>query len=452
MSTYSPIASVTLSSAQSSVTFSGIPQTYTDLVIVFNGGISAFDYIYAQYNSDTGTNYSGTIVQGDGSTTSSSRYSNQNFNQLFGWGIGYGNDLNAVGIAHFQNYSNTTTFKTVIARNNRANTGTSADVHLWRSTSAITSITFTGVNSRTINSGSTFNLYGVANASITNTAKATGGDSVTTDGTYWYHTFRTSGTFTPTTALTADYLVVAGGGGGGGKNTGGGGGAGGYRTSIGGSPLSLTAQNYTVTVGAGGAGGTSPTQTKGSTGSNSVFSTITSSGGGGGGHGVPPNAPDAKLNGITGGSGGGGGGTDSGGGGTGAAGNSGSYSPVEGYAGGNGNNGANAGGGGGSSAAGQAASAGSGGQGGAGTSNSISGSAVTYAGGGGGGANSNAGGGGAGGGGNGAAGGSPGNPSTVQAGSGTANTGGGGGGAGGYETLLSGGAGGSGIVIVRYAV
>jgi hypothetical protein len=41
-----------------------------------------------------------------------------------------------------------------------------------------------------------------------NTAKATGGDSVTTDGTYWYHTFLSSGTFTPTEALTADYLSL----------------------------------------------------------------------------------------------------------------------------------------------------------------------------------------------------------------------------------------------------
>jgi hypothetical protein len=83
-------------------------------------------------------------------------------------------------------------------------------------------------------------------------------------------------TFVP--SLTVDYLVVAGGGGGGGtQQYGGGGGAGGYRTSIGGTALTLDLDElYTVTVGAGGA-----TNNKGN---NSVFSSITSTGGGLGGN------------------------------------------------------------------------------------------------------------------------------------------------------------------------
>jgi hypothetical protein len=111
---------------------------------------------------------------------------------------------------------------------------------------------------------STFYLYGVAALGTTPAIVpyATGGDTIMTDGTYWYHTFVSSGTFTPAKALTADYLVVAGGGGGG---------QGGQRcrwrrwtsctvgaTGGGGSlesALSLGTSAYTVTIGAGGAGG-----------------------------------------------------------------------------------------------------------------------------------------------------------------------------------------------------
>lgn len=451
---YTLIEKITVGAAgASSVTFSGIPQTgYTDLVIkasarcagsataffiTFNGSSANLSGIYltgtgasavsGPINPFGRTNYSGTTA----STFSNNdiyipNYTSSNFKSFSVDGV--------------QEDNTTTAYSSLVAG-------------LWSNTAAITSITL-APSSDTLVQYSTFYLYGVAKLGTTPAIVpyATGGDTIMTDGTYWYHAFLSSGTFTPQKSISCDYLVVAGGGGGGGKNTGGGGGAGGYRTSIGGTALSLGTSAYTVTIGAGGAGGTSPTQTKGSSGSNSVFSSITSSGGGGGGHGVPPNAPDARLDGITGGSGGGGGGTDTGGGGTGAAGNSGSYSPVEGYAGGNGANGANAGGGGGSSAVGAnavyvPAGANNGGNGGAGTSNSISGTSVTYAGGGGGGANNNAGTGGAGGGGNGGAG----NPAS-QATAGSANTGGGGGGAGGYETTYSGGAGGSGIVIVRYAV
>lgn len=442
MSTYQPIASVTLSSAQSSVTFSGIPQTYTDLVLVASPAQTTAGQgdIYIQFNSDTGSNYSATALYGSGSVAGSTRQSNQT-------GIRpeyYGYPDTTIGqtttIIQVMNYSNTTTNKTLLARANAATTGTDAVVGLWRNTAAITSMTLLMNASATFKSGSTFNLYGVANASITNVAKATGGDSVYTDGTYWYHIFRSSGTFTPTQALTADYLVVAGGGGGGGSGSdvGAGGGAGGLRctvTATGGggsveSALSLTAQAYTVTVGAGGAGGNGATTA--TSGSNSVFSSITSTGGGGGG--------GPGINGASGGSGGGGGGTGSGGT-TGGAGTA-----NQGYAGGNNfpQSGVGpAGGGGGAGAVGANGASNVAGNGGSGVATSISGTSTTYAGGGGGalvaGGGRTLGSGGSGGGGNGTSG--------STGGAGTGNTGSGGGGAYG----ATGGQGGSGIVIVRYS-
>ncbi len=267
----------------------------------------------------------------------------------------------------------------------------------------------------------------------TTTAVTATGGTVTTDGDYSIHSITATGStnYVTDTAQTIDYLIVAGGGGGG-KDLGGGGGAGGYRyfTSV-----SLAAGTFAAVVGDGGAGSTS-TSNKGSNGDNSSFNGSTSNGGGGG-------ASRSSGAGAGGGSGGGGAGvfTSS----TGAGGgNYGGYSPVEGYDGGAaiGNRyGGGAGGGAGgvgapANTSGVANPGGNGGVGGVGLSNSITGSAVFYAGGGGG---CGGGGGSAGAGGNGGGG----------AGThvdGTANTGGGGGGG---EGGANGGAGGSGIVIIR---
>jgi hypothetical protein len=136
----------------------------------------------------------------------------------------------------------------------------------------------------------------VGNAGF-NVPYATGG-TVTSDATYWYHTFTSSGTFTPTKALTADYLVVAGGGGGGGRR-GAGGGAGGLLNFA--SQSVSTAQ--TITIGAGGTGGTGgatgyPQPTKGI---DSQLGSLTLVKGGGAGDGAT--VQDAPLK--NGGSGGG---------------------------------------------------------------------------------------------------------------------------------------------------
>jgi len=257
-------------------------------------------------------------------------------------------------------------------------------------------------------------------------AYATGG-TITYDGDYKIHTFLSSGqSFTVVGgSITVEVLVVAGGGGGGYVNSAGGGGGGGvvYNSSH-----PVTAQAYTITVGAGGASGSSlgsPYQA--GSGSNSVFDSITATGGGGGGSYLA-----AALNG-----GSGGGAGNPGTGGTGTAG--------QGYDGGGSTGGAGngdgGGGGGGASAVGSAGTTSVGGNGGDGSAYSISGTSTYYGGGGGGGrytgspGTGGAGGGGAGG-------------SSSAGGSGTANTGGGGGGSG----ATASGGGGSGIVIIRYPI
>jgi hypothetical protein len=164
--TYTQIASTTLGSAASSVTFSSIAATYTDLVLVINGGGSANINISMQFNGDTTSNYSITAVSGDGGTASSTRRTSQTGMRLDDNSF-TGTTLAASNlIVSIMNYANTTTFKTVLSRSNNAGAGggTSALVGLWRKTpEAINQVVINAIGGNWI-TGSTFNLYGIQSA------------------------------------------------------------------------------------------------------------------------------------------------------------------------------------------------------------------------------------------------------------------------------------------------
>lgn len=428
----------------SSVTFTSIPQSYTDLQITMSSRVDAANGVAQLYfNGSTASDKRWLRVYGDGSSAVSGNSSGLS---AYFRPIGMNRSDQTASVfgnmsIYIPNYTSSSTYKSMSADGVNENNATFAEAALnaglWESNSAITSITIIPSAGNFVQY-STFYLYGVAKEGVTptNAPAATGGDSIVFDGTYWIHTFYSSGTFTPKKNLTCDYLVVAGGGGGSAGQAGGG--AGGLRSTVtatggGGSlesALSLIANTgYTVTIGAGGSGAPQANNGaagRGTSGSNSVFSTITSTGGGGGG------GADVNKAGLTGGSGGGGNPI-----GTGTA--------NQGY-----NGGQYSGGGGGAGQVGADASGSDGGKGGNGVATSISGASTTYAGGGGGsgGGAANPGAGGTGGGG-------AGRNGTNNGTNGTANTGGGGG-AGGVlnadpYTRYAGGTGGSGIVIVRYA-
>jgi len=248
-----------------------------------------------------------------------------------------------------------------------------------------------GTNALTINSNS-LNFQG--NASL-NPVYDTAGESIhivyqdVTKG--WIPIFDGAVTlYVPT--IDTEYLIVAGGGSSGrdsaidGNSPGAG--AGGYRTNYGGTAISLVSgTTYTVTVGEGGAvyGPAAGEGAVGNKGENSSFSgsgltTITATGGGfsTGGNTAGP-FPDSGDGGS--GGGGGNGGTSGSAGSGNEGGDGGSPSIPEGFDGGAGAPAANMGGGGGAAEAGGTDSAYEGGDG---LSNSITGSAVVYAGGGGG--------------------------------------------------------------------
>jgi len=467
MANYILLERIELNASAASVTFANIPQSgYTDLKIVASprsdrsGGV--WNGMSLTFNGSTST-YSSKILEGGDSVAASSNGGSSSF-QMNSTGLLYASTF-ANNEIYIPNYTSSN-FKSVsidsVSEGNQSGGVYQTMVAgLWSTVSAITSITLTSLSTgNNFVQYSTFSLYGLAAVGTTPAIapKASGGNRIDYDGTYWYHTFLASGTFTPQVGLTCDALVVAGGGGGGGQYMAGGGGAGGLRLLQ--SQSLATSTSYTVQVGAGGVGGTSSTAVAGSAGTNSyisggTLSTITSSGGGGG----------ASVNGATTGaatSGGSGGGAGANSVSTAGSGNAGSYSPVEGYAGGA-NSGSPsylaAGGGGGAAGLGVTPnSAGTiGGDGGAGTNsyNSItftswltatsSGVSGYLAGGGGGAAYVTAtrGVGGTGGGGSGA------NQANANATNGTTNSGSGGGGTERFGTGV-GGSGGSGIVIIRY--
>jgi hypothetical protein len=157
--TYEPIYTTTLGSDQSSVSLSSFGG-YTDLVLVVQGSTTHSDQGargYVQFNGQTNL-YSDTWIQGDGSSAGSGRDTGETY-------LAYcvmGNSSNSFGtyILNIQNYTNTTTYKTVLSRSSsQTSNAIRSYVGLYRNTNAITTITLRADGN--IRSGSTISLYGI---------------------------------------------------------------------------------------------------------------------------------------------------------------------------------------------------------------------------------------------------------------------------------------------------
>jgi len=414
----------------SSVIFQNIPQSgYTDLKIVIsarNNNSATDDAINIAFNTDSfTTNASIKLLRGTGSgvVAASGSY-------LI---TGYMNAASSTANAfcnhevYISNYLSSN-YKSISTDSVYENNATGAIIQLnallWSNNAAISKISLAPNTGNPFAQYSTFSLYGLAAVGTTPVIApyASGGDIIETDGTYWYHAFLSSGTFTPAKGLSCDILQVAGGGGT--SQDSGGGGAGGLLVFNSQALAANTAQ--TVIIGAGGNQSTG-TNDDSTSGSNTTFGSLTASIGGG--------RARYQLQNPTGGSG-------AGGNGNGGTTTPGSGTSGQGYAGGNGAGTCSGGGGGAGGAGGNANGATIGGTGGIGATSALinamgaatntgqlSGGNYYFAGGGAGWYGAPAAGLGGGG---------------AQSSNATPNTGGG---AGAYR-----GKGGSGIVIVRYAI
>lgn len=358
-----------------SVTFSSIPQTYTDLVIKISArstDAGTVDVVKAQFISGSDANGSYRDIVGQGSTTGSTTGSSYiRFGRITA--AGSTTSTFSTNEIYIPNYvgSNYKSYSVDLAR--EQNSSTDNDVTLmaglWSNTLPITgivllpvlanfaqystftlygvfnqdvsvapaaptigtatagaasaSITFTGVSGAAsytmtsspggftgtgtsspitvsgLTNGTAYTFTCTANNPIGTSAASAASNSVTpvakpvvtggtltSDSTYYYRTFTSSGTLGISGAsLTFDYSIQAGGGGSGTsyyvnccgitvKLNGGAGGAGGNLRGT-----TTQSTNQTVTVGAGGSGGSGGSG--GTNGSDSVLGSFTASGGGG---------------------------------------------------------------------------------------------------------------------------------------------------------------------------
>jgi hypothetical protein len=153
-STYEPIATTTFGATTANYTFSSIPATYTDLICVVDGSLTALQDFSLQFNGDTGTNYSLTYTYGAAATTIAGYENNQT-----AMTIGALGGDQSTCIVQIQSYSNTNVTKPVLSRGGSGTWVAFFKGGLWRNTSAINSIKFTGVNSFT--SGTSITIYGI---------------------------------------------------------------------------------------------------------------------------------------------------------------------------------------------------------------------------------------------------------------------------------------------------
>ena len=147
------LATITLQAASSEVTFTGIPSTYRDLVLVTSGTFTGATegYFYLDFNLDTGANYNRVDMYANGSAVSSGVYSNLIPITL--------RNTTSLNVTHILDYSATDKHKTVLTRNN-----TSADVFglagRWANTAAINSVRVRAFGAYSLSAGTTVSLYG----------------------------------------------------------------------------------------------------------------------------------------------------------------------------------------------------------------------------------------------------------------------------------------------------
>ena len=159
--TYVPIATNTVSGTTTNlITFSSIPSTFTDLVLIDNGKFSASDNSYIMtFNGDTANNYSFTYIYGNGTSAVSGKVSNQS-------GIFVtraDNNVFSAGKTHINNYANATTYKTAIGSGGTSDGLVISIVGLWRSTAAITSLSLSSTTQFFV-AGSMYTLFGILGA------------------------------------------------------------------------------------------------------------------------------------------------------------------------------------------------------------------------------------------------------------------------------------------------
>jgi len=169
LSDFYQIATTTLGSAQSSITFSSIPQDYTHLQIrgiARSSNATDGDYFYVQFNSDTGNNYTYHLLNGTGDTTPNSAAATAQAGAGAPRFSAGSNTANVFGVVIIDvlDYTNTNKNKTVRTIGGFDGNGTGISritSGVWLNTAAISSIVIKSGNAGNLTQYSSFQLYGV---------------------------------------------------------------------------------------------------------------------------------------------------------------------------------------------------------------------------------------------------------------------------------------------------
>jgi len=156
---YESIATTTLGSAQSTITFSSIPSTYKHLQIRYSANCTATGNPIVRFNGDTGSNYAYHILYGTGTSAAAVAGSAQTFMYL---GTTYSNanvfNGGVIDILDYANTNKTKTMRVLCGAENNSAGEVALFSGLWNSTSAISSLTITLAN---FTQYSSFALYGI---------------------------------------------------------------------------------------------------------------------------------------------------------------------------------------------------------------------------------------------------------------------------------------------------
>jgi hypothetical protein len=171
--TYILIASNTLASAVSSITFSSIPATFTDLVLKVSyrtaTGSGNTETSQLSFNGVSTTTYSHTRMNQDGATVTSNRGSNETYGIILAAGNTNTATANTFGnteiyIPSYLVAQNKQHYAHFTAESNISNLSIGQTALLWRNTAAITSLTLASNSGNNYLVGSSFYLYGVKNS------------------------------------------------------------------------------------------------------------------------------------------------------------------------------------------------------------------------------------------------------------------------------------------------
>ena len=163
--TYEPIETKILGSNTATVTFSSIPSTYNDLVLVFQAASSNQNgnAIRLRLNGSSAAEYSATFVDGTGTSIISAQTGVVSQLDL-GWRTGIdSSSWNNVYVINFLDYKTSARFKTILWTCGGYSTAVDMANGLWRNTAPITSISFNigQPASADFLAGCIFTLYGI---------------------------------------------------------------------------------------------------------------------------------------------------------------------------------------------------------------------------------------------------------------------------------------------------